>query len=306
MFRDLGLAFAIVLLLIYVLVVGWFQSFTVPLVIMAPIPLTLIGILPGHALTGAFFTATSMIGMIALAGIIVRNSILLVDFIQLAEARGRSLREAVLEAGAVRFRPIALTAAAVVVGGLVMVLDPIFPGPGGRADERGNRRDAAHHGRRSASLLGASPGKEKGAPGGPNAPPPPPAPPPPRPPPSRPCHPHPPGIPSLYKAPPLFRPPHPPSSSRVTPPRLLVPPAWFPFTAFPGLNLLESNFSGSSPLGPAFGYFWVSGGGGTRHPRGVGNGANGDAKWGRFVVSAAFMLSHMSSHNLKTCASASV
>ncbi len=127
-FRDLGLAFAIVLLLIYVLVVGWFQSFTVPLVIMAPIPLTLIGILPGHAISGAFFTATSMIGMIALAGIIVRNSILLVDFIQLAEARGRSLRDAVLEAGAVRFRPIALTAAAVVVGGLVMVLDPIFQG----------------------------------------------------------------------------------------------------------------------------------------------------------------------------------
>jgi multidrug efflux pump subunit AcrB len=127
-FRDLGLAFAIVLVLIYVLVVGWFQSFTIPLVIMAPIPLTLIGILPGHALGGAFFTATSMIGMIALAGIIVRNSILLVDFIQLAEARGRSLREAVLEAGAVRFRPIALTAAAVVIGGLVMVLDPIFQG----------------------------------------------------------------------------------------------------------------------------------------------------------------------------------
>ena len=127
-FRDLGLAFAIVLVLIYVLVVGWFESFKVPLVIMAPIPLTLIGILPGHALSGAFFTATSMIGMIALAGIIVRNSILLVDFIQLGEARGRSLREAVLEAGAVRFRPIALTAAAVVVGGLVMVLDPIFQG----------------------------------------------------------------------------------------------------------------------------------------------------------------------------------
>ncbi len=127
-FRDLGLAFAIVLVLIYVLVVGWFQSFTIPLVIMAPIPLTLIGILPGHAVSGAFFTATSMIGMIALAGIIVRNSILLVDFIQLEEARGRSLTDAVLEAGAVRFRPIALTAAAVVVGGLVMVLDPIFQG----------------------------------------------------------------------------------------------------------------------------------------------------------------------------------
>jgi multidrug efflux pump subunit AcrB len=127
-FRDLGLAFAIVLVLIYVLVVGWFQSFTIPLVIMAPIPLTLIGILPGHAVSGAFFTATSMIGMIALAGIIVRNSILLVDFIQLAEARGHSSREAVLEAGAVRFRPIVLTAAAVVIGGLVMVLDPIFQG----------------------------------------------------------------------------------------------------------------------------------------------------------------------------------
>jgi multidrug efflux pump subunit AcrB len=127
-FRDLGLAFAIVLVLIYVLVVGWFQSFRIPLVIMAPIPLTLIGILPGHALSGAFFTATSMIGMIALAGIIVRNSILLVDFIQLAEERGRSLRDAVLEAGSVRFRPIALTAAAVVVGGLVMVMDPIFQG----------------------------------------------------------------------------------------------------------------------------------------------------------------------------------
>ncbi len=127
-FRDLGLAFAVVLILIYVLVVGWFQSFAVPLVIMTPIPLTLIGILPGHAATGAFFTATSMIGMIALAGIIVRNSILLVDFIQLAERRGRPLREAVLEAGSVRFRPIALTAAAVVAGGAVMVLDPIFQG----------------------------------------------------------------------------------------------------------------------------------------------------------------------------------
>ncbi len=127
-FRDLGLAFGAVLILIYVLVVGWFQSFRVPLVIMAPIPLTLIGILPGHAVTGAFFTATSMIGMIALSGIIVRNSILLVDFIQLAEARGRPLKDAVLEAGAVRFRPIALTAAAVVIGGTVMVLDPIFQG----------------------------------------------------------------------------------------------------------------------------------------------------------------------------------
>jgi len=126
--RDLGLAFAVVLVLIYVLVVGWFRSFKVPLVIMAPIPLTLIGVLPGHALSGAFFTAPSMVGLIALAGIVVRNSILLVDFIQLAEARGLTLRDAVLEAGAVRFRPIALTAAAVVVGGIVMVTDPIFQG----------------------------------------------------------------------------------------------------------------------------------------------------------------------------------
>jgi multidrug efflux pump subunit AcrB len=127
-FRDLGLAFGVVLILIYVLVVGWFQSFKTPLVIMAPIPLTLIGILPLHAATGAFFTATSMIGMIALAGIIVRNSILLVDFVELAQERGRSLREALIEAGSVRFRPIALTAAAVVIGGIVMVLDPIFQG----------------------------------------------------------------------------------------------------------------------------------------------------------------------------------
>ncbi len=127
-FRDLGIAFAVVLLLIYVLVVGWFQSFSVPLVIMAPIPPTLIGILPAHALMGATFSATSMFGMIALAGIIVRNSILLVDFIQLSEERGVPVAKAVIEAGAVRFRPIALTAAAVVVGGLVMVLDPIFQG----------------------------------------------------------------------------------------------------------------------------------------------------------------------------------
>jgi multidrug efflux pump subunit AcrB len=127
-FRDLGLAFAIVLVLIYVLVVGWFQSFSIPLVIMAPIPLTLIGILPGHALTGAFFTATSMIGMIALAGIIVRNSIILVDFIELRRGQGMPLAEAVVDAGAVRFRPMLLTAAAVVVGASVILFDPIFQG----------------------------------------------------------------------------------------------------------------------------------------------------------------------------------
>jgi len=129
-FRDLGIAFAAVLVLIYLLVVAWFQSYRTPLVIMAPIPLTLAGILPAHWLGGAFFTATSMIGMIALAGIIVRNSILLVDFIELARARGTPTAEAVVEAGVVRARPILLTAAAVVVGGAVMVGDPIFQGLG--------------------------------------------------------------------------------------------------------------------------------------------------------------------------------
>ena len=129
-FRDLGIAFAAVLILIYVLVVAWFQSFIIPLVIMAPIPLTLIGILPAHAIGGAFFTATSMIGMIALAGIIVRNSILLVDFVQLGLERGYGLREAVINSGLIRSRPIILTALAVVIGGAVMVQDPIFQGLG--------------------------------------------------------------------------------------------------------------------------------------------------------------------------------
>jgi multidrug efflux pump subunit AcrB len=127
-FRDLGLAFAAVLVLIYVLVVGWFKSFVTPLVIMAPIPLTLVGILPAHALMGAFFTATSMIGFIAGAGIIVRNSIILVDFIELRRSHGMSLEEAVVDAGAVRFRPMLLTAAAVVVGASVILFDPIFQG----------------------------------------------------------------------------------------------------------------------------------------------------------------------------------
>ncbi len=127
-FRDLGLAFAAVLVLIYVLVVGWFRSFRTPLVIMAPIPLTLVGILPAHALMGAFFTATSMIGFIAGAGIIVRNSIILVDFIELRRRQGMSLEEAVVDAGAVRFRPMLLTAAAVVVGASVILFDPIFQG----------------------------------------------------------------------------------------------------------------------------------------------------------------------------------
>ena len=127
-FRDLGLAFAAVLVLIYILVVGWFRSFLTPLVIMAPIPLTLVGILPAHMLMGAFFTATSMIGFIAGAGIIVRNSIILVDFIELRRSHGEPLEQAVVDAGAVRFRPMLLTAAAVVVGASVILFDPIFQG----------------------------------------------------------------------------------------------------------------------------------------------------------------------------------
>ena len=127
-FRDLGLAFAGVLVLIYVLVVGWFRSFTTPLVIMAAIPFSLVGILPAHWALGAFFTATSMIGFIAGAGIVVRNSIILIDFIELRLAQGMPLAEAVVDAGAVRFRPMLLTAAAVIVGASVILYDPIFQG----------------------------------------------------------------------------------------------------------------------------------------------------------------------------------
>jgi multidrug efflux pump subunit AcrB len=110
------------------LVVGWFRSFIVPLVIMAPIPISLIGIIPGHYLMGAYFTATSMIGFIAGAGIIVRNSIILVDFIEHQIQNGMALKEAVISAGVLRFRPMLLTAAAVVVGSSVMLFDPIFQG----------------------------------------------------------------------------------------------------------------------------------------------------------------------------------
>jgi multidrug efflux pump subunit AcrB len=127
-FRDLGIAFAAVLVLIYILVVGWFQSFMTPLVIMAAIPFSLVGILPAHAAMGAFFTATSMIGFIAGAGIVVRNSIILVDFIELRLRDGMPLDRAVIDAGAVRFRPMALTAAAVIVGAGVILFDPIFQG----------------------------------------------------------------------------------------------------------------------------------------------------------------------------------
>jgi multidrug efflux pump subunit AcrB len=127
-FRDLGLAFAVVLVLIYILVVGWFQSFRTPLTIMAAIPFSLVGILPAHGLMGAFFTATSMIGFIAGAGIVVRNSIILVDFVELRLKQGMPLDEAVIDAGAVRFRPMMLTAAAVIVGASVILFDPIFQG----------------------------------------------------------------------------------------------------------------------------------------------------------------------------------
>jgi multidrug efflux pump subunit AcrB len=127
-FRDMGLAYAVGLLLIYLLVVAQFGSYSVPLVIMAPIPLTIIGVLPGHALLGAQFTATSMIGMIALAGIIVRNSILLVDFINQELAAGTNLETAVLRAGAVRAKPIALTGLAAMIGAFFILDDPIFNG----------------------------------------------------------------------------------------------------------------------------------------------------------------------------------
>jgi multidrug efflux pump subunit AcrB len=127
-FRDLGIAFIVVLVLIYALVVGWFQSFKTPFIIMSAIPFSLVGILPAHWLLGAFFTATSMIGFIAGAGIVVRNSIILVDFIELRLDEGMKLSDAVVDAGAVRFKPMMLTAAAVVVGAGVILFDPIFQG----------------------------------------------------------------------------------------------------------------------------------------------------------------------------------
>lgn len=127
-FRDLGLAFAAVLVLIYILMVGWFKSFLTPLVVMVAIPFSLVGIMPAHGLMHAFFTATSMIGFMAGAGIVVRNSIILVDFIEQRLAEGMPLEEAVVDAGAVRFRPMLLTALAVVVGAAVILADPIFQG----------------------------------------------------------------------------------------------------------------------------------------------------------------------------------
>jgi multidrug efflux pump subunit AcrB len=127
-FRDLGAAFAVVLVIIYMLITGWFQDFKVPVVMMVAIPLSLVGILVGHWIMGAFFTATSMIGMIALAGIMVRNSVLLIDFINLRMKDGISLKQATIEAGAVRTTPILLTAGTVVIGAIVILFDPIFQG----------------------------------------------------------------------------------------------------------------------------------------------------------------------------------
>jgi len=127
-FRDLGMAFAAVLVLIYILMVGWFRSFLTPMIVMVVIPFSLVGILPAHGALGAFFTATSMIGFMAGAGIVVRNSIILVDFIEQRLREGLPLAEAVVEAGMVRFRPILLTALAVVVGASVILTDPIFQG----------------------------------------------------------------------------------------------------------------------------------------------------------------------------------
>jgi multidrug efflux pump subunit AcrB len=127
-FRDMGAAYGVGLILIYLLVVAQFKSYLTPLVIMAPIPLTIIGVMPGHALLGAQFTATSMIGMIALAGIIVRNSILLVDFIELQAAQGMAFKDAVVQSAAVRAQPIALTGLAAMIGAFFILDDPIFNG----------------------------------------------------------------------------------------------------------------------------------------------------------------------------------
>jgi multidrug efflux pump subunit AcrB len=128
LFRDLGAACAVVFLLIYALLVGWFRSFSTPLVVMAPIPFSLVGILPAHAALGAFFTATSLIGFMAGAGIVVRNSIILVDFAEGRIREGASVEQAVVDAGAVRFRPMLLTALAVIVGSAMILFDPIFQG----------------------------------------------------------------------------------------------------------------------------------------------------------------------------------
>ncbi|MEZ5935644.1 MAG: efflux RND transporter permease subunit, partial [Alphaproteobacteria bacterium] len=127
-FRDMGAAFGVAIIGIYLLLVGQFRRFTTPLLILTPVPLTLLGIVLGHWLLGAHFTATSMIGFIALAGIVVRNSILLVDFVKARLAENTPLHQALLEAGAVRFKPIALTAISTMAGAAFILTDPIFQG----------------------------------------------------------------------------------------------------------------------------------------------------------------------------------
>lgn len=127
-FRDLGIAFVVVIIMIYILIVGWFQDFTVPIVMLAAIPLSLVGIVLGHWMMHAYFTATSMIGFIALAGVMVRNSVLLIDFINIRLREGVALKQAIIEAGAVRTTPILLTAGAVVLGAVIILFDPIFQG----------------------------------------------------------------------------------------------------------------------------------------------------------------------------------
>ncbi|MFD0836474.1 efflux RND transporter permease subunit [Mariniflexile aquimaris] len=127
-FRDLGAAFLIVIVIIYMLIVGWFQNFKTPLVMMVAIPLSLVGIVLGHWVLGAFFTATSFIGMIALAGVMVRNSVLLIDFIEIRLNDGVPLKQAIIDAGAVRTTPILLTTGAVVIGASIILFDPIFQG----------------------------------------------------------------------------------------------------------------------------------------------------------------------------------
>jgi multidrug efflux pump subunit AcrB len=127
-FRDLGVAFMVVIVIIYMLIVGWFQNFKTPIVMMLAIPLSLIGIVLGHWMLNAYFTATSFIGMIALAGVMVRNSVLLIDFIEIRLNEGVPLKQAIIEAGAVRTTPILLTTGAVVIGASIILFDPIFQG----------------------------------------------------------------------------------------------------------------------------------------------------------------------------------
>jgi len=127
-FRDLGIAFAVAIIVIYILIVGWFQNFVTPLIMLAAIPLSLIGIVLGHWMLGAYFTATSMVGFIALAGVMVRNSVLLIDFIEIRLKDGTPLKQAIIEAGAVRITPILLTAGAVVAGTVIILFDPAFQG----------------------------------------------------------------------------------------------------------------------------------------------------------------------------------